>query len=148
MTLHSTIGPATAEINNMNKQWKASRYRYPDARPRNEDRYEIFMWENEKWVNVVGAIRKWGGKTIAFLCMPATQRGIRAPRDAERKTDGLLAQVGTGGQNCKTGILVCDLKHSVDCRRRQWNIRLGEPLVLPPLVIESQLHRPLTKEVP
>ena len=75
------------------------------------------MLENGKWVNVGGAIRRWGGKTIAFLCMPATQLGIRAPRDTERMTDGLLALVRTGGQNFKTGIVVCDLKHSVDCRR-------------------------------
>jgi hypothetical protein len=98
----SANGPATAEIKNMNKQWKASRYRYPDGRPRNEDRYKIFVWENGKWVSVGGAIRKWGDKTVAYLCMPAAQRDIRTPRDAERKTEGPLAQVGAGGQHFKT----------------------------------------------
>jgi hypothetical protein len=73
----------------MDKQWKASPYRYLDGKSWNDDRYEIFVWENGRWVNVGGAIRKWGGKTIAWLCLPNTKYDIRTPRDAEQKTDGL-----------------------------------------------------------
>lgn len=73
----------------MRKRWLARKYVYANGVSYNEDRYEIFIWNNGDWVSVGGAIRKWGGKTIAFLCLPAQQRDIRKPDDVPQRSAGL-----------------------------------------------------------
>ena len=99
----------------MEKRFIARPYRYADGVPWNEDRYEIFVWENGKWESVGGAIRKWGGKTIAFLCIPSSQRDIRTPEQAVRKSDGLYVW----GDNVKSALqaLKCMYPNPTDTLR-------------------------------
>jgi hypothetical protein len=73
----------------MDRLWIARPYRYADNVPWNDDRYEIFVLNDKReWVSVGGALRRWDGQTVAFLCKKGVNREIRTPQHAQDKTNG------------------------------------------------------------
>jgi hypothetical protein len=83
------------EVKDVEPQWVARPYRYADGMNWNEDRYEIFIWKNQDWVSIGGALKSRKRGVVAFLCDPAMNRILRSPDDVTKHTEGCYVWGGT-----------------------------------------------------